>query len=295
MSGHPQGGTLAVVALLASLAGCGPETAQRLHETTPLASAVNRAADFLSTRRLEHAELWFVHQASRRLGRGFPQWAAGLRDNGPPDWAESVLADLRDLDVHRFPPLPAPTAIPLHPSASLAGSAAETMNLIGTLFFAVRQCSREDHDRDQRLRELLAVETSGYLLAHQAWTLAVGVSRGCLAAEEVEPRRREMAMEIMSELVSSDGLTDLDLERMAILCMLDLCYWVPKEFFDRAIERQLPSGSWGTPAPPGVDSKDVREEHAAALGFYALASLFELSQRSRPWLDFSCARAGGGP
>lgn len=295
MSKLPTGGAFASLTLFAWLAGCGLDNAERLRETTPLAKAVNRAADFLSTRPLEHAELWFAHQASRRLGRGFPRWAAGLRDNGPPDWAESVLSDLRDLDVHRFPPLTSPTSLPVRPTPALSGSIAETSHLIGTLFFAVRDCSREDHAASQRLRELLAVDTAGYLLAHQAWTLAVAVSRGCLGAEEVEPRRREMALAMMSELVSGSALTDLDLEHMAILCMLDLCYWVPKDFFDRAIERQLPSGSWGKPAPPGIDPADVREEHAAALGFYALASLFELSQRGRSWLDLRCARGGSGP
>ena len=278
------------------LSGCAREQPTRLGGGTPLARAIDRAADFLGSHPLGHAELWFTQQAAFRLGRGFPGWAATLRASGPPQWAERVLEGARDLPMHRFPPLEAPRVVAVDSSPALSSSPEEATQEIGVLFFAVEDCTHADATSREKLQRMLENEAHGYVLAHQAWALAVSVTRGCLTPDQGEALRRSMGLRILSELVASQGLTDVDLERMAVLCVLDLCHWVPKDFFDRAIARQLPSGSWGSIPAPGVDPSRVSEEHSAALGFYALASLQALADLGTKGMGrLSCAGRSASP
>jgi hypothetical protein len=281
-------GLLTAIVLLP--ASCTREEPDRLPGGSPLSTAINRAADFLGSTPLEHDELWFVHQASRRLGRGFPRWAAGLRENAAPAGAEQVLAELRDLDMHRFPLLIGQQTILALPRPARSTDKKTANQLISEMFFAVHDCRAEKADTVERVRGLLGLELHGYLLAHQAWMLAVAASRGCVSVEEAAPYRKGMGEQLQSELVASQGLDDLDLERMAVLCLLDLCHWVPKDSFDRAIAHQLPSGSWGKIPPAGGEPKMLRETHTVALGFFALASLNEMADPPSKRSGLGCER-----
>jgi hypothetical protein len=273
--------------LLLLLEGCGdgvepPVSATRLGRDDPLAAAIDRIVEYLSPRRLEHDELWFVHQASARLGPPFPAWARTLRPVGEPEQAERVLAATRDLELPALAPLgraPRVTPAPVEPFTESHGA---SLNVIARLLELAATCSPESaHDVDQ-MRGLTGVRTHGYVLGHQAWALRVGAARGCLTGPEIERRRVAMARQLLAELLAGDAVTDLDVERGAALCLLDACHWVPSDWLGRLLAAQQSSGGWGDLTGPGVTPGTLREEHAVALAFYLLAGRLDGAERSPP-------------
>jgi len=257
----------------------GPEPTTRLGSNAPIAIAIDRAADFLSDRSLEYDELWFVNQASARLGEPFTRWAPALRPAGSPQWAERVLSNLRNIELYRLDPLPVPSDIEPQQHPPLAYEFKETVQMIGQMLLNAESCSQERPKSIEQLMRQVAKSSWGYLLCHQAWALVVGVTRDCLDAAASEPLREAMARRVLSELLAREVLSDLVIEQMATLCLLGVCDWIPETYVQSLIEQQQPSGSWGLLPAEGVPENSLREEHAVALAFYALSGLWEIDPR----------------
>lgn len=252
------------------LSACGPERGGTAG-ADPAAAAIERVVAYLSRRPLEYDELWFVHQGAAHLGGSFPAWARTLRGAGPPDPAEQVLVDVRDLPLDHIEPLgPAPDVAPQPAEPFLEGHRA-SLNVIVRLLVLAGTCTPGDAAEEAELRALTGVRTHGYVLGHQAWALVVGAARGCFTGPPVERRRAAMARQLLAELRASPAITDLDIERAAVLCLIGACHWVPETWIADLLARQQPDGGWGDVTPPGVEPGTLRDEHAAALAFYALA------------------------
>ncbi|MBW2288689.1 MAG: hypothetical protein JRG90_12795 [Deltaproteobacteria bacterium] len=273
----------AVVLAVFFFAACfeEPEQTTRLGSNAPIAIAIDRAADFLSDRSLEYDELWFVNQASARLGEPFTRWAPALRPLGSPQWAERVLSNLRNIELHRPDPLPYPSDIEPTPRAPLTHEFKRTVRLIGRMLLSASSCSAADPESLEPLVRQVTRDSWGYLLCHQAWALVVGITRGCLGPAESEMLREAMARRILGELLASEEVTDLGIEQMATLCLLGLCEWIPDAYVRRLVELQEPSGSWGDLPGEGVPENSLREEHTVALAFYTLANLWDVEPQPR--------------
>jgi hypothetical protein len=270
-----------VVLVAFSFAACSElsEHSTRLGSNAPIAIAIDRAADFLSDRTLEYDELWFVNQASARLGEPFTRWASALRPDGSPQSAERVLSNLRNIELYRPDPLPYPSDIESQQQPPLAYEFNETVKMIGQMLQSAASCSLERPKSIERLMRQVAKSSWGYLLCHQAWALVVGVTRDCLDAAASEPLREAMAKRVLSELLASELLSDLAIEQMATLCLLGVCDWIPETHVRNLLAQQQPSGGWGSLPVEGVPENSLREEHTVALAFYTLSGLWELEQR----------------
>ena len=262
-----------------------------------MASALDRAVEYLSQRPLEHDELWFVHQGSRRLPAPFPAWARTLEPVGEAEWAERILEGLRDLELWEPPPSPRPAGLEPERVGAFQFGRRRSFHVIASMLMFAGTCAPERPKSIETLRNLVDAETHGYVLTHQAWALVVGVSRGCLDPEAVLARRDAMARRLLAELLASRGIDDLETERMAVLCLLGAGSWIPESLWERLLDGQQPSGSWGSVPPAGTRTDSLREEHTVALAFFALAHRWRMSQQdvaasARRFGSRSCCSAG---
>lgn len=123
-----------------------------------------------------------------------------------------------------------------------------------------------------RLDEVVGPPGYEYVSAHQVFALIVLVSRGCQSHENVASRLGFYAVRVRDEFHHNMQypLSDLQLERAVMLCMISRCDLVPKEFLLAVAKAQDVNGLWYTKDYYTVKGQ-VFPDHATALAYYLLA------------------------
>lgn len=251
--------------------------------------AIETAAAYLTFTPVRGDDAWIATQAAVKLGPEFRVWAETLDVNPAVETdltrdplatsmghgVEGHLWSLRWLDQPRLPPLPVPE-VPARYAVSATMSEEDIFALIRIMAQAVVCHRLGAADIDAWLDELRR-ETHGYLLTHQLIALLLGWHQGCLDETTAAPLREILATRLwLEQEMDRRGVDDLSIERLAILCYAQVCDWLRDEWIDALIRAQQPSGSWGTEINANVNERvTAREEHAAAIAFYVLASVWQ--------------------
>lgn len=281
---------LAVLAALAFLLSLRPQAAGPSRDPATLRAAIESAAGFLGAATLRGDDAWIATIGARRLGPEFRLWAETLQvdpavraDLGRDPLAggslgagaEGNLWNLRWLEEVALPPLPRPEP-PAPQAVSTTMTVADILAILRMMAQAVACVRLGEADRQAWLAQLQA-EAHGYVLTHQLIALMLGVHQGCVDPAVVAPLRADLAARLWAEHIrEARPVDDLSIERLVVLCWAGACSWIEDEWVDGLLRAQKESGSWGTNIDPGVHPRVVaREEHGAAMGFAALALLWQ--------------------
>lgn len=222
---------------------------------------------------------FLVNQGARRLGREVPlTLAPGLEEkrNQYPYNLEYTLWKLRLAAMPRlFYAVPSPGQRPFDPvlATGLRKAAdgqkrfAEQGGLVFALMRGVLTC-----DRRMAPRQLVGEPDYEYVSTHQLLALGIALQRGCLTRPMTEQVIGDYAARVRDEflLEQASSLTDLQLERAAVLCLVGQCAQVPRKFIQRVAQAQSPDGVWRL-EDPLVKVGLIPHEHASALAYCLLA------------------------
>ena len=282
--------TLAVLAAVAFLLSLRPVPAGPSRDPAAMRAAIESAAGFLGAATLRGDDAWIATIGARRLGADFRLWAETLQvdpavraDLGRDPLAagslgagaEGNLWNLRWLEETTLPPLPRPEP-PAPQAVSTTMTEADILAILRMMAQAVACVRLGEADRQAWLAQLQA-DAHGYVLTHQLIALLLGMHQGCFEPAAVAGLRENLAVRLWSEHAREGrAVDDLSIERLVVLCWAGACSWIEDEWVDGLLRAQIESGSWGTDIDPGVNPRVVaREEHGAAMGFAALAMLWQ--------------------
>lgn len=103
----------------------------------------------------------------------------------------------------------------------------------------------------------------GYVSAHQLLALLLARARNCLGQEELEQHAHRYIRRIYSEMLLHEGaLTDLQVERMALLALAGRLDLVPQDQVEAVVAAQAKDGFWHL---------DTVADHSTALAYYLLS------------------------
>jgi hypothetical protein len=241
----------------------------------PVARAIGHAAFYLGRSPARGDQFWLLTQSARLLGGEFPRWveslgtvSAAVDDSN----LEGRLAALRQLEPRPLLPLPVPHPAP-QPTPRLELSDHDVQRFVSTMQIAL---SCREHGLAAREGLLAGLREPGtsYLLTHQLWAAVTAYHLGCIELGELDPLRESLARRVLAELLPDTRITDLSVERMAMLCYAGLVGWIPPDKRSLLLRDQTPWGSWGEVPVDAHPSLRGPERHTAALGFYVLAHLW---------------------
>lgn len=119
--------------------------------------------------------------------------------------------------------------------------------------------------------DLIGQPNNDYIVTHQVFALLLGAQRGCIAQEDLERLLPQYVARVRDEfLAHGAGLTDLQIERAAMLCMVGRCDVVPPSFLASLVRAQGKDGLWRLDDPL-VRHGMMPPEHSSALAYYVLA------------------------
>jgi|GEM_PF-5641446 len=138
----------------------------------------------------------------------------------------------------------------------------EMMGVVMGVMALTFECSSD------RLRKM--TPSHEYIAAHQLFSYIYARVKGCLNNAEFKKLHYPYARRVYTELLQSGFvLSDLQVERIALLCMSGHCDSVPDKYFSLMISRQLDNGLWQL--KDNIVPKKIPYEHASAMAYYALS------------------------
>lgn len=114
-----------------------------------------------------------------------------------------------------------------------------------------------------------------YLSTHQLFAAFWAFRRGCITTQVYRALATHYATRIYNELMTTQhqALSDIQVERTAILCLFKLCRLVPNHVIDRILEAQQSDGLWRF--NDAVSPAFINHEHASFLAMFTLAAYQE--------------------
>lgn len=272
--GQGHGPPLAASGGASTTAPHAPVTAARI------ARGLEKAAAFLGPRELRGDQSWLVGRACHLLGEPHVAWSGTLRthpdviagaEQDPAKMAialEGALWKMRRRPTRSWPSAPLPNVAPASP-VSHRFESQDAVQIL-TMTRAALGCTLAAA-LPQTFFDAVNAPASGYMLTHQLFALGLAYERGCLADELARSLRAALATRIVAEQrVDREPITDLSIERMALLCYVGLGHWVSEADLDALLAKQDRKGSWGSHGPDNAGGIDWAP-HSAALGFFLLA------------------------
>lgn len=264
------------IALLAlMLAGCGPSLEEMSPETRALA-LTERAFD----RQEVHGDAAFLlSQGAQASGRRIAvKPLSNLEANRYtfPYSIEYRLWLLRDKPVPQMSVVvPERGALPFDrmQAVALREQAGDRLKYTAMAQDVLRVMASVLECSDASVKSLFTEAGYGYTATHQVVGVMVSVLRGCLSASEaaqiLPPYVARVRDEFMLDLPLS-LLTDLQIERAAMLCMAGHCNLVPARFRERLVREQAADGMWHL-QDPLIRMGLLPDMHPTALAYYVLS------------------------
>lgn len=257
--------------------GCSPA----VDETSPTGQALARTEQRLAMQEVHGDVAFLLTQAAQRRGaklrlRLLPE-VMNNRYNFPFS-VEYALWALRDADLPQlvFTLPPAGAGNFDRAEASRHRVAAEAVRLaelqgvqVMDLMNNVLTC------KAKTVNGLVGAPDYQYLSTHQVVGLLLAVQRDCLEQNAVEAEFGGYVGRVRDEFqldLPASVLTDLQVERAAVLCMAGHCGEIPDRFRQRLLREQGADGIWVLKNDPLVAGGMMPPEHATALAYYALAA-----------------------
>lgn len=275
VSGLPRLAALAV-AVVAAI-GCSPA----VDDTSPIGQALARTEQRLATQEVHGDVAFLLTQAAQHRG-------ANLRLRLLPDVmanrytfpfsVEYALWTMRDADLPQlaFTLPPAGSNGFDRAEASRHRVAADALRIaewqggqVMDLMNNVLTC------KAKTVSALVGAPGYQYLSTHQVVGLLLAVQRDCLEQDVVAAEFGGYVGRVRDEFqldLPAPALTDLQVERAAVLCMVGQCAEVPDRFRQRLLREQGADGIWVLKNDPLVARGMLPPEHATALAYYALAA-----------------------
>lgn len=228
-----------------------------------------------------HGDVGFlVTQAAKRRGRDFPmRLLASIEANKTrhPFSVEYGLWELRAKPVPRIsfvlPPrhaggFDANEASSLHTAPMPAKNLAEQGQTVMHLMSNIMAC-----DGKQSPVEMIGRPGYEYVSTHQVFGVLIAAQRQCQTRTVLGQLLGLYVGRVRDEFelnLDAPVLTDIQIERAAMLCMAARCDLVPRAFHDRVLKAQGADGLWRL-ADPLVRGGLLPPEHPTALAYYLLA------------------------
>lgn len=228
-----------------------------------------------------HGDVGFLlTQAAKRRGRELPMRLLAVIEANKTRMPYSVeygLWELRNRPIPRMsfvlPPRHAggfdpEEAVSLmnqpRPAANL-GEQGQTVMLVMSNIMAC--------DGKQSPVEMIGRPGYEYVSTHQIFGVLIAAQRQCQSRTVLSQMLGLYVGRVRDEFESqlqAAILTDIQIERAAMLCMAARCDLVPRSFHDRVLKAQAPDGLWRL-ADPLVRGGLLPPEHPTALAYYLLA------------------------
>lgn len=130
---------------------------------------------------------------------------------------------------------------------------------------------------DERILGTVGYE---YLSTHQLFAAFWAFRRGCISTQAYKVLTTHYATRIYNELMTTQHqpLSDIQVERTAILCLFKLCLLVPSHVIDRILEAQQSDGLWRF--NDAVSPALINHEHASFLAMFTLSAYQQSSGES---------------
>lgn len=111
-----------------------------------------------------------------------------------------------------------------------------------------------------------------YLVTHQLFAAFWSYQRGCITAEAYRVQGGRYATRIYHELLTTKNnpLSDLQVERMALLCLFRLCNAIPTTLIDRLREARGADGLWRF--TDSISPDMINYEHGTFLAYFTLVA-----------------------
>lgn len=264
-----------IALLVLMLAGCGPSLEDMSPETRALA-LTERAFD----RQEVHGDVAFLlSQGAQVSGRRiavkplsnleanrytFPysiEYRLWLLRDKPAPAVSVVVPDRGVLPFDRA------RAVALREQARDRVKYTEMAQEVLRVMASVLECS------DASVKSLFAEAGHGYTVTHQVAAITVSVMRGCLSATDAAQMLPPYVARVRDEFVLDlpvSLLTDLQIERAAMLCMVGHCALVPARFREQLVRAQADDGMWRL-QDPLVRMGLLPDMHPTALAYYVLS------------------------
>lgn len=111
-----------------------------------------------------------------------------------------------------------------------------------------------------------------YISVHQVLGLMVAHQRGCFSDQQVSGVLTPYVTRLWREFSAApQGLTNIQLERAALLCMAGHCARLPDSFVLSMVKAQRPEGYWMAEKDPVAKSGVISPGHTSALVYYILS------------------------
>lgn len=259
---------LALALLPAHAADAAVAQAMQRTETLFLGKEVHGDVGFLLT------------QAAKRRGRDFPLKPLALlvaNKNRMPFSVEYGLWELRATPLPRLtvvlPPrnaggFDAKQAASLLSAGNVAANLGEQGKLVMMMMSNVMAC-----DGKQTPVEMIGRPGYEYVSTHQLFSVLVAAQRQCESRTVLSQLLGLYVGRVRDEFESQRDapvLTDIQIERAAMLCMAGRCDLVPRTFHLRVLKAQGSDGLWRLDDPL-LKSGLLPPEHPTALAYYLLA------------------------
>jgi hypothetical protein len=111
-----------------------------------------------------------------------------------------------------------------------------------------------------------------YVSTHQVFAIIWMYNNKCISVSDYKAYQGNFASRVYQEFMANQNqpLSDLQVERAAILCMAKLCNEIPKTFFQKLMSEQMSDGLWRFKHP--LSPQAITYEHATALAYFALSA-----------------------
>lgn len=197
---------------------------------------------------------------------------------------EYELWKLRSVDIHANTP-PTRIAFPdigFSPELAnaLHSSGANTKALFedqaDAVLHAMKEASSCMAGFDERILGKAGYE---YLSTHQLFAAFWAFNRGCVPEKKYDSLAAYYATRIYNELMTTQHqpLSDIQVERTALLCFFKLCHLIPRTLVDRILDEQQPDGLWRF--HDAVSPALINHEHASFLAMFTLSAYQNLLEQ----------------
>ncbi len=258
------------------LAGCKPAT----DIASPVGQALARTEAQVSGQAMHGDAAFLLTQGAALRGVSLRLQAMPELLNNRftfPYSVEYALWTLRDADLPSLEfQMPAPGAGGFDREKSarapdaqklLADTSAQAMPIMNMMDAALR-CQAKTST------EIAGPIGYGYLSTHQVVALVLAAKRDCFDEDVIAGQLSSYVGRVRDEFVTDlplRQLTDLQVERAAVLCLVGQCAQVSERFRQHLLRTQGKDGLWVLQDDPLVSQGLLPPEHATALAYYVLA------------------------
>ncbi|MDO8416149.1 MAG: hypothetical protein Q7S87_08070 [Agitococcus sp.] len=131
------------------------------------------------------------------------------------------------------------------------------------------------------LTDLIGEPGYEYVSTHQLFTLVLAKHQGCITARQYEATLPIYATRVKNELdVVGDKLSDLQVERAAMLALIGRVDLIPITLIKNIIKSQRKDGFWLY--VDNITPRLIPKEHTSALAYYLLAASQTHIERTSP-------------